>query len=56
MVSAFDGSDAPSGKGKDKQKPLGGVLAVEWLGPDFNLFIVGFQAGFIQIFKAESAQ
>ena len=32
----------------------GAALAVEWIGPECNEFIIGFQKGAINIFKAET--
>lgn len=49
MVSAIDEMDT-------KHKAKGSVLAVEWLGPEYKEFVVGFEFGCIQVFKAESSQ
>jgi hypothetical protein len=40
MVSAIDENDT-------KNKSKGSVLAVEWLGPDYKEFVVGFEFGCI---------
>ena len=39
---------------KDKFLERGKVLAVEWIGPQCREFIVGFQKGSVEVYRAES--
>ena len=39
---------------KDKLQEKGRALAVEWIGPECREFIVGFEKGLLEVYRAES--
>ena len=41
---------------RDKLEEKGRALATEWIGPECREFIVGFEKGYIEVYRAETNQ